>query len=261
MPQLGTLCMAATEPQFVVSVGNRRYDLSTAIDISLHVNPVHAPNAFYLPPASFVPFRAGEFVGSIEQGGPVRCEVITVAPHGNGTHTECVGHIAGIGYNVTELMTNLVDEAELVTVTPSHIGEDAVVTADDLLHAWKNHDVTTLIIRTLPNDSAKREQMWSGNNPPYLHIDAMNLIVEHGIRHLMVDMPSVDREEDQGALVAHHRFWQWPDNPRLDCTITELVYIPNSTPDGRYLVMFNVAPFDGDAAPSRPMIVRVASSE
>ena len=259
MLQLGTLRMATTNPQFVLSVGNRRYDLSTATDISLHVNPEHAPNAFHLPPASFVPFRAGTFVGSIEQGGPVRCEVVTVAPHGNGTHTECVGHIAGGGYNVTELMNDLVDEAELLTVVPSLIGEDAVVTASDIQQAWKNHDVTTLIIRTLPNDDAKREQMWSGNNPPYLHLDAMNLIVERGIRHLMVDVPSVDREEDQGALVAHQRFWQWPHDPRLACTITELIYVPNTLPDGRYLVMFNVAPFDGDAAPSRPVVVKMVT--
>ena len=83
----------------------------------------------------------------------------------------------------------------------------------------------------------------------------MKLIVERGIRHLMVDMPSVDREEDSGALVAHHCFWQWPHEPRINCTITEMIYVPNEVTDGIYLVIFNVAPFDGDAAPSRPMLL------
>lgn len=248
--------MATTNAQIVLSVGNHRYDLSTAVDISLHINPLHAPSAFGLPAASFEPFRVGGFVGSIEEGGPVRCEIVTLAPHGNGTHTECVGHIAGQRYNVSEFMTDLLDEAELVTVATSVVDGDAVVTAADLLSSWKKYDTTTLIIRTCPNGESKRTMRWSGGNPPYIHIDAMDLIVKYGIRHLMVDIPSVDREEDQGALVSHHRFWQWPENPRLDCTITELIYVPDSIQDGRYLVMFNVAPFDGDAAPSRPRVMK-----
>jgi kynurenine formamidase len=108
----------------------------------------------------------------------------------------------------------------------------------------------------MPNDSSKQTRCWSAHNPPYIRIEAMNLIVERGIRHLMVDLPSVDREEDQGALVAHHRFWQWPDDPRTDCTITELIFVPNDVTDGLYGVMFNVAPFHGDAAPSRPVLLR-----
>lgn len=247
--------MPSPRPQFVITVGTRRYDLSTAQEISLHINHDHAPNAFGLPPASFDPFRIGSFVGSIEEGGPVRCDIVQLAPHGNGTHTECVGHIAGRGYNVTELMTDFMDEATLISVPTSIHEGDTVVAATDLETAWKDRDTSTLIIRTLPNADAKRTMHWSGANPPYIHIDAMKLILEHGVRHLMVDMPSVDREEDQGALIAHHHFWQWPQAPRLDCTITELIYVPDSIPDGRYLVMFNVAPFDGDASPSRPVLV------
>jgi len=248
--------MPSPQQQIVISVGTRRYDLTTAQDISLHINHEHAPHAFGLPVASFNPFRIGSFVGSVEEGGPVRCDIVSLAPHGNGTHTECVGHIAGKRHIVTELMTDLMDEAMLVSVGLSSHDGDAVVSANDLDAVWKDRSTTTLIIRTLPNDDVKRTKHWSGGNPPYMHIDAMRLVVENGVRHLMVDMPSVDKEEDQGALVAHHHFWQWPHAPRLDCTITELVYVPNNITDGRYLVLFNVAPFDGDAAPSRPVLVR-----
>ena len=250
-----TLRMAIPRPQIVISVGARRYDLSTAQDVSLHINHDHAPHAFGLPPARFDPFRIGSFVGSIEEGGPVRCDVVTVAPHGNGTHTECIGHIAGKGYTIPALMSDVMDEATLISVPTSMLDGDTLVSAHDLDAAWTDRTTSTLIIRTLPNADAKRTMHWSGDNPPYIHIDAMKLIVEHGVRHLMVDLPSVDREEDQGALVAHHHFWQWPHAPRLDCTISELVYVPDNIPDGRYLVVFNVAPFDGDAAPSRPMLI------
>ena len=225
------------------------------IDISLHISGGEQPNAFGLPKAQFEPFRSGSFVGSIEEGGPVRCDVVTVATHGNGTHTECVGHIAGKDYLITECFTEFADVARVVSVPLVIVDGDHVISRGMLEGAWQQADTTTLILRTLPNDANKRSQMWTGNNPPYIHVDAMKLIVERGIRHLMVDMPSVDREEDSGALVAHHCFWQWPHEPRINCTITEMIYVPNEVTDGIYLVIFNVAPFDGDAAPSRPMLL------
>ena len=229
-------------------------DLSMPHDISLHINGEAAPNAFWLPKAEFNAFRMGSFVGSIEEGGPVRCDVVTLAPHGNGTHTECVGHIAGKKYIITTCMKDVVDLAQVVSVD---LGGGRIIkknkrAALDL--ACKNRVTSTLIIRTMPNPDTKRDRVWSGHNPAYMHIDAMRLVVEHNVRHLMIDLPSVDREEDSGALVAHHEFWQWPDAPRTKCTITELIYVPDTIDDGRYVVMFNVAPFDGDAAPSRPML-------
>lgn len=231
-----------------------RCDLSAPLDISLHISGEEAPNAFWLPKAEFNAFRMGSFVGSIEEGGPVRCDVVTLAPHGNGTHTECVGHIAGKKFLITECMTDVLDLATVVTIPLELVGGDMVVTKAALDAAWTDRSCSTLIIRTMPNDSTKCDRVWSGHNPPYMHIDAMRLMVEHNIRHLMIDLPSVDREEDSGALVAHHEFWQWPHAPRTECTITELIYVSNDIQDGRYLVMFNVAPFDGDAAPSRPML-------
>lgn len=236
-------------------INDRRYGLDNVIDISLPVSPDESANAFSLPAATFEPFRIGTFIGSIEEGGPVRCDVVTLAPHGNGTHTECLGHIAGRSFTVDSCMRDLIDSARLVSVTPQEIGDDLVVTRQALESVWTESDTSTLVIRTLPNDPSKRTRRWSANNPPYVHIDAMDLIVESGIRHLMIDLPSVDREEDQGALLAHHRFWQWPENPRTDCTITELIFVPDSVPDGLYAVMFNVAPFHGDAAPSRPVLL------
>lgn len=247
--------MPRTSNQCAITVHGRTYDLATAIDISIHVGGSESPSAFGLPHASFSPFAYGDTTLSIESGAPVQCEIITMAPHANGTHTECVGHLAGKGYTVNTLMNELVDEAQLITVNPTHVDGDVVVMLEDLELAWAHRDTSTLVIRTLPNGDWKRSAQWEIANAPYIHVDAMDLIVRSGVRHLIIDAPTVDRLEDHGVLASHHRFWQWPNEPRLDCTITELVYIPSYISDGRYLVLFNIAPLHSDAAPSRPILV------
>jgi kynurenine formamidase len=87
--------------------------------------------------------------------------------------------------------------------------------------------------------------------------EAMQLIVDRGVRHLMIDLPSVDREESAGQLPAHWTFWQWPAAPRETCTITEFIYVPDTVVDGTYGMMFNIAGFDGDAAPCRPQLLPI----
>lgn len=227
------------------------FDLTRPTDLSIPITEHDPANAFFLPDATFTPFRAGDFVGSIEEGGPVRCDVVTLAPHGNGTHTECVGHILGKGYSLLVSLTRQIVTSRLVSVS---LGPTNTVTHQALLAAWETFGEEALIFRTLPNSADKRSRRWSGNNPPYIEPDAMELIVERGVQHLLVDLPSVDPEEDAGALIAHHIFWNVPSDPRTDATITELIYVPDHIDDGRYLLSFNAAAFDGDAAPSRPMI-------
>ena len=248
--------MLQSSPQCIITFNGRHYDLATAIDISLHVGSPESPSAYGLPHAAFTPYTYGDTTLSVELGAPLQCDIVTMAPHANGTHTECVGHLAGRKYTINTLMKEFVDEARLVTVKPTIVDGDVVVMLNDLESAWTQRDTSTLVLRTLPNGDWKRSAQWVVANAPYIHVDAMDLIVRSGIRHLIIDAPTVDRLEDQGVLAAHHRFWQWPDNPRLDCTITELVYIPSSVADGRYLVLFNVAPIHSDAAPSRPILVR-----
>jgi hypothetical protein len=82
----------------------------------------------------------------------------------------------------------------------------------------------------------------------------MEWIVANQIEHLLVDIPSVDKEQDEGKLLAHKSFWQFPFNTRKNATITELIYVPNHIPDGYYLVNLQYYPFPMDASPSRPLI-------
>ena len=81
-------------------------------------------------------------------------------------------------------------------------------------------------------------------------------IRERGIKHLLIDQPSVDREHDEGKLLAHKAFWNYSIKERLDATITELIYAPDSIPDGYYLLNLQIAPFENDASPSKPILDR-----
>jgi hypothetical protein len=89
----------------------------------------------------------------------------------------------------------------------------------------------------------------------------MRYLRELGVRHLLVDLPSVDRMNDDGILSAHRVFWgvapgeiDIEPEKRSPYTITELIYVPDSVADGSYLLNLQIAPFLADAAPSRPIL-------
>ena len=219
-------------------------DLKKPIDISIPVSfGKKQLVAFEGPPAKRVAYKAGSFVGDTRHGGSCNCEVYTFSPHLNGTHTECVGHITKeriFVQNVGFVM------ATLVTVTP----KKGLITADMLMKANASE---ALIIRTLPNGKNKRTRNYAKTTPPYLTADAMRYIVSLGVQHLLVDFPSVDRVDDP-KLTAHRIFWAKNAKKK---TITELVYVPDSAKDGSYLLNLQVAAFEADAAPSRPVLYKV----
>jgi arylformamidase len=115
-----------------------------------------------------------------------------------------------------------------------------------------------LILRTLPNDTAKQKRHYSGTNPTYLEPALAQYLAEHQIHHLLLDLPSVDREEDGGALLAHHAFWQYPHATRREATITELIFVPDEVTDGLYLLNLQVTSLVLDASPSKPVLYRLS---
>jgi hypothetical protein len=109
----------------------------------------------------------------------------------------------------------------------------------------------------MPNDELKMSKDYSNSNPTYFDLDIIPLLDQLGTKHFLVDLPSVDREEDEGKLAFHHAFWNVPENPDYTRTITELIYVPNSVVDGEYLLELQVAAFENDASPSRPVLYRI----
>ena len=69
-------------------------DFGNGTDISIPLVPGKmTPNCFYAPFFDAKPFTSGDFTGSVKKGAPVNFFNVFINPHGNGTHTECVGHI------------------------------------------------------------------------------------------------------------------------------------------------------------------------
>ncbi len=238
--------------QMTVKIGKNDYrvDLKSPCNISIPVSfDKKQLSAFGGSPAKKEAYKAGGFVGDVRQGGSCNCEVYSFSPHLNGTHTECVGHITGKRIAVHDIATESLIPVTLVTVTP----KKSLIT-DAMLKKLKGDFLEALIIRTLPNGNNKATRNYSKVAPPYFTAEAMHHIVKLGVRHLLVDFPSVDRVDDD-KLVNHRIFWA--KNP-LTKTITELVYAPDKIKDGHYLLNLQVAAFDGDAAPSRPVLYRVS---
>ena len=231
-------------------------DLTRPIDISIVLRDgLENPNCFWAPAVEYSPVVAGDFIGSTAQGGPVNFFNIRVNPHGNGTHTECVGHIARERFVLHECLTGFHFFSKLVSLYPRPADSgDRVIYRDQLEDLLEAGEADALILRTLPNDEFKNHRQYSGTNPPYLHHEAAQYLADCGIQHLLLDLPSVDREEDGGRLLAHHAFWRYPQAVRRQCTITELIYVPDPVQDGYYLLNLQTASFDLDVSPSKPVL-------
>jgi hypothetical protein len=117
-------------------------------------------------------------------------------PHGNGTHTECVGHISKERIALCDCLTHFAFYADLVTVAPRDLpapapfsGIDAVVTEKDLRQAVEGLGETlrgaeptvpqarkfaparALVLRTAP-EAERRNRHWTATNAPYVEAAA-----------------------------------------------------------------------------------------
>ena len=209
-------------------------DLAKPIDISYPLVPgAITPKCFWAPNVEVEPVRAHGFVGSTAEGGDVNFYDVKFNPHGNGTHTECVGHIAKVQHSVQESFDQFHFIAKLITISPRIIDNgDLVIQEDQITAALGEELYDAIIIRTLPNSIQLKKIDYSESNPPYIE----------------------DRESDEGALASHHAYWQYPALSHDKKTITELVYIDNVHQDGLYLLEMQVAPLVLDASPSRPVL-------
>ncbi|MBK8722239.1 MAG: cyclase family protein [Saprospiraceae bacterium] len=234
-------------------------DLSKPIDISIPlIEDENQVNCFYAPFFETAPVRMGDFVGSTAEGGAVNFLNVRINPHGNGTHTECVGHIAKEHYSINKCLKNYHKIAKLHTVIPTILENgDRVILKNQLEHLLEKNEVEAIIIRTIPNHLEKQNNKYSGTNPTFVHHEAIQYLVSMGIQHLLIDLPSVDREEDGGKLLAHKAFWQYPENTRENCTITELIYVDDKIKDGIYFLNLQIASFEIDVSPSKPILYQL----
>jgi kynurenine formamidase len=231
-------------------------DLSKPIDVSLAVGDI--TRAWFINPPQYQPVRLGEnWVGSVALGGDVNFFDITFNPHAHGTHTECLGHVTKERHSVNKALRGSWFVAELISVETEERDGYKIITAAEIEKKCRHKEIEALIIRTVPNSASKATENLSNTNWPFLEEAAAVFIRERGIKHLLIDQPSVDKEEDGGALAAHKAFWNIPQKPDLHSTITELIFVADEVPDGLYLLNLQVAPMENDAAPSRPVLYRI----
>lgn len=234
-------------------------DTSAPIDLSIQISS-EGVLAWYLKPPRFEPVRENGFLGSVAEGGVVNFRDIYFNPHGHGTHTESHGHITRDVFPVSQCFSKYFFKCLLVSVEPTLMENgDRVVLGHQLAEVLASNPCEALAVRTLPNAESKLNSNYSATNPCYFHVDCMPFL--EGIQHLLVDVPSVDREEDGGELAFHHAYWNVPENPNKQRTITELIYVPNDVQDGLYVLEMQLAHFQNDAVPSRPLLYEIKKKD
>jgi arylformamidase len=224
-------------------------DLSKGIDISSRYGlKAKEPKAWNTVDVEIEAFEGEGWTGSVKAGAPVNFFNVAFNPHGNGTHTESIGHIREDQLSINEALQSFHFMVRLVKMQSEKIGDDQVVTKDAFLKKQISLDTPALAIcvdRFSPNHD------FSNSNPPYFEAELLAYLAEHNVAHFITNLPSVDREEDAGALAGHKAFWNFHGEQREKATITELVQLPDTVEEGLYFLNMQVAPFHSDAAASR----------
>lgn len=235
------------------------------------------PNHFGADLAQAVPMRAGDFIGDTRQGGSCNAPEVRINPHCNGTHTESISHVVDELLAPHQVIKQPLVLAQVITIKPQPAAQNQdsyqpPLSATDLLISKEiltgaleslHEDVNAIIIRTLPNP--KEKQYWAYGaqiDPPFFSNEAMKwLSDQRQIHHLLVDMPSVDRLNDDGLLSNHRLFWhidqdshELKETQAKHRTITEMVFVPDSVPDCVCLLNLQVAKWQLNAAPSNPVV-------
>jgi kynurenine formamidase len=168
-----------------------------------------------------------------------------------------VGHISKERITINHTLKQFFAIAQVISVTPNQLENGDWIVPSESIEKYYNETSNALVIRTLPNGNDKKLGQYSGNNPTYLEPALGQFLAQNNVKHLLVDLPSVDREEDGGALATHHAFWQYPHQTRMDATITEMIFVDDSIADGLYLINMQIASFESDASPSKPVLYKL----
>jgi len=223
------------------------------------------PNFYDAPPGKAVPFQQRKFFGEVKNNNGCNVMVINQNIHCTGTHTECAGHILEKDIYIHDVLLPGFIHSELISVTPkkwseteesyhSDVNDDDMVITKMDLEEKLSHSREGLALRTLPNTKEKLAQKYKPSNTVFFTTDAITFLNDLGIKHLVVDIPSLDRTNDNGMLGNHHRYFE--AKPPFKKTITELAFIPDSLDDGLYFMVIEIPPMRLDAAPSRPFLFK-----
>lgn len=278
-------------------------DFDLCVPVRPYADQNTVPDSFFLPKSDCEPTKVGYWVGSVDQGASVNVPTVHLCVHGSGTHTECIGHITAGDINLGDLdavppflpatvlsvrTERLGDSGETYDI-PKASKDDVVVTKRAVQEAlartlgasldsgFEFEDVrdstfveaVVLRVAGFEAEQIKPGHSYSGKGFPFLTTDAIDFLCKDlGMKHLLINLPSVDREDDDGALLNHRAVFRFPagtEAPDIESlragngklplfTVTEHCAIPQSAAEGRVLLSLQVSPIQLDAAPSRPLL-------
>ena len=269
--------------QITATVGESRYrvnlDQPRDISIPLRFDGAHL-SVFGAPQPRREPYATESFVGDVRQGGSCNCDIYSFAAHTSGTHTECVGHISSVPIAIHEVLQDSLIPVTLITIAlqtaletndtyePALRPHDRLITRAALeqsLHGCNPAFLEGVVIRTTPNGPVKFAQDYDKVRPGFFSIEGIRYLTELGVNHLLTDIPSIDRLDDEGKLTNHHIFWEVPlgHHPAVGKnysvrTVTELIYVADNIVDGVYVLNLQIAPFMADASPCRPILYELS---
>ena len=112
----------------VLGSENIMVDLARPISLALPIQAApEAASAWYCGPSQITPVMTEQFVGSVALGGAVNFRDVQFNPHGNGTHTECVGHISKEFYSIHQVLQRFFFLAQVWTVQPEQQATDEIL--------------------------------------------------------------------------------------------------------------------------------------
>ena len=257
---------------------NYEIDTNQLVDLSIPYNfNGKQPNFYDVEMGKLSPLKTGDNSWSVADGAGCNVPEISMNIHCSGTHTESAGHLLKNSGDIGSILKDGFLPSILITVSPDLFrntdenyhcdvnGNEIIITARSIkneLNKYLHQNSQALIIRSLPNPEEKRFLRFNESPPPFFTNEALMYIYGLGIKHLIVDLPSVDRMSDNSILGNHRLFWgdglnaKCEVDPKSEKTITELAYIPNSVEDGFYFLNIQIPHFVCDAAPSRPLLYK-----
>ena len=252
--------------EVVVKHNNNSYRINQSSGKSLSIPYNYngdQPSFYDAEKGSAIPMKQNGFIGLVNDESGCNVMNINQNIHCTGTHTECAGHILPDSISINDVLSHEYYLTELISISSIsaletnetyHVPfskEDKIITKR-MIEGKIPDKALGLIIRTLPNSLSKMNQRYNATNTIFFTKEAIKYITDCKIRHLVVDMPTIDKYDDGGHLGNHHLFFE--NNPPYKKTITEMAYIDNEIIDGSYLMTIEIPPMVLDAAPSRPFI-------
>ena len=232
------------------------HDLSIKNDFS-----GNAPIFYGAEQPKVFPHHSGNFIGDLESGGSCSVPIVSHNIHCTGTHTECISHIQESKFKITDKCPRGLIPSYLITVEPEPANSikdsyhcdisGSNVIGKEGIESKISTPCDSLIIRTLPNDESKLSRNYDNVSAPFLTSDAINNINQLRVKHLLVDLPSIDKADDGGVLGNHRLFFSKGD------TISEMLYIPDNILDGFGFLQIQIPNWSLDSAPSRPIFFSV----